>query len=180
MQAFTKCFAVSMQLYCPRHKTAHRALQWLFLRLCPLNCTRYQTDTSGYNTICATLEGIRAPGHAQPIPDTTATPERCTGQHSRPIIIRYIKGCSIPQTVPARRGQLLPSADRWQVLHPAHLLRGQHLHLYGVSPAACNLAPVSSAARTGSVWRAIQRQGRGGRRGTIDGYRRISFRAFAR
>lgn len=27
---------------------------------------------------------------------------------------------------------------------------------------------------------AIQRSGRGGRRGTIDGYRRISFRAFAR
>lgn len=26
----------------------------------------------------------------------------------------------------------------------------------------------------------VQRQGRGGRRGTIDGYRRISFRAFAR
>nr|DAW12599.1 MAG TPA: NS3 helicase, NS3, BVDV, flavivirus, pestivirus.82A [Caudoviricetes sp.] len=27
---------------------------------------------------------------------------------------------------------------------------------------------------------AVQRQGRGGRRGTIDGYRRVSFRAFAR
>ena len=27
---------------------------------------------------------------------------------------------------------------------------------------------------------AVQRQGQGGRRGTIDGYRRISFRAFAR
>lgn len=27
---------------------------------------------------------------------------------------------------------------------------------------------------------AVQRQGRGGRRGIIDGYRRISFRAFAR
>nr|DAQ54781.1 MAG TPA: hypothetical protein [Caudoviricetes sp.] len=30
---------------------------------------------------------------------------------------------------------------RWQVLHPAHLLRGQRLHLYKVSPAACNLEP---------------------------------------
>lgn len=35
------------------------------------------------------------------------------------------------------------------------------------SQAACNLAPG-------------QQSGRGGRRGTIDGYRRISFRAFAR
>lgn len=53
---------------------------------------------------------------------------RCAGQRSRPIIIRYIRvqlcallwiharQCSISQTVPARRGQLLPSADRWQVL----------------------------------------------------------------
>ena len=83
IQAFTACFAVSMQLYHQRHKTAHRALQRLFLRLQPFNRPRYQTDTSGYNTTCATLEGIHAPGRAQPIPDTTATPGRCTGQHSR-------------------------------------------------------------------------------------------------
>lgn len=36
--------------------------------------------------------------------------------------------------MPARRGQLLPCVDRWQVLHPAHLLRGQRLHLYRVQP----------------------------------------------
>lgn len=37
--------------------------------------------------------------------NTNAPPGRCTGQHSRPIIIRYIRvqGCSIPQTMPARR-----------------------------------------------------------------------------
>ena len=40
---------------------------------------------------------------------------RCTGQHSRPIIIRYIR-VRTPQTMPARRGQLLPCVDRWQVL----------------------------------------------------------------
>lgn len=53
------------------------------------------------------------------------------------------------QTMPARRGQLLSCVDRWQVLHPAYLLRGQRLNLYRVSPtasrcfqrpAACNLA----------------------------------------
>ena len=53
------------------------------------------------------------------------------------IIIRYIRG----QTMPARRGQLLPCVDRWQVPHPAYLLRGQRLHLYRVNPAACDLAP---------------------------------------
>lgn len=41
---------------------------------------------------------------------------RCTGQHSRPIIIMYIKRCSIQQTMPARRGLLPLCADRWQVL----------------------------------------------------------------
>lgn len=112
IQAFTERFVLLMQLYRPRHKTAHKALHGLFLRLHPLNRPRYQTDKSGYNTTRATLEGIHAPGHAQPIPDTTATPGRYTGQHRPPIIIRYIKG----QTMPAAAGQLLPCADLWQVL----------------------------------------------------------------
>ena len=94
IQAFTAWFAVSMQLYHQRHKTAHRALQGLFLRLHPLNRPQYQTDKSGYNTACDTLEGIHVLRRAQPIPDTTATPGRCTGQHRPPIIIRYIRGCS--------------------------------------------------------------------------------------
>ena len=80
-----------MQLYRPRHKTAHRSLQGLFLRLCPLNLRKYQTDTSSYNTACATLERITAPQHLQRIPDTTAAPGRWTDQRSRPIIIRYIR-----------------------------------------------------------------------------------------
>lgn len=70
--------------------------------------------------------------------------------------------------MPARRGQLLPCVDRWQVLHPAHLLRGQRLHLYRVSSAVCCPALMDRE----------QTQQRAG--GTIDGYRRISFRAFAR
>lgn len=58
------------------------------------------------------------------IPD--ATPRRCTAQHSRPIIIMHIRArrllwihdrrCNISQTMQARRGQLVPYADRWQVL----------------------------------------------------------------
>lgn len=64
-----------MQLYRPRRKTVHRALQWLFLRLHPLNRLQYQTDTSGYNTTCDTLEHTTAPQHLQHIPDTSATPD---------------------------------------------------------------------------------------------------------
>lgn len=119
IQAFTACFVPSMQLYYPRHKTAYRALQRRFLRLRPLNCPRYQTNTSGYNTTCTTPEGIPAPGRAQPILDTTATPGRCTGQHRPPIIIRYIRRCRGAPccgSMPARRGQLLPCMDRLQAL----------------------------------------------------------------
>lgn len=50
----------------------------------------------------------------------------------------HARQCSISQTMPARRGQLLPCVDRWQVPHPAYLLRGQRLHLYRVNPAARN------------------------------------------
>ena len=64
--------------------------------------------------------------------------------------------------MPARRGQLLPCVDRWQVLHPAHLLRGQRLHLYRVSPAACSLAPVSNqGAPAGIIHPAGQSSSRG-------------------
>ena len=156
MQAFTARFAVSMQLYRLRNKTAHTALQRLFLQLHPFNRPRYQTDTSGYNTTCATLEGIHAPGHAPPIPDTTATLGRCTGQHRPPIIIRYIRGCkgapcyeSMPDSAAYRRP---------------------------CQPGGVSILSAPSGWRfgAGSAVRA------GGRRGTIGGFRRIYFRAVAR
>lgn len=53
---------------------------------------------------------------------------------------------------------------RWQVLHPTHLLRGQRLYLYRVSPAACDLAPVSShgvLGQPGTLHPAGQSSGRG-------------------
>lgn len=74
-QAFTARFVPSVQLYRPRRKTAHRALQGVPMRLHQFNRPRYQTNTSGYNTACATLERITAPGRPAPIIDTTATPD---------------------------------------------------------------------------------------------------------
>lgn len=65
----------SCKLYRPRRKTAHRALQGRFRQFDPFHRIRYKTDTSGYNTTCATLERITAPQHFQRIPDTTATPD---------------------------------------------------------------------------------------------------------
>lgn len=55
----------------------------------------------------------------------------------------------------------------------------------GSAPPPVQGQPGGLRSGTGSACRpppgrAVQQQGRGGRRGTIDGYRRISFRAFAR
>jgi hypothetical protein len=61
IQAFTVRFAQSMQLYRPRRKTAHRALQGRFRQFDPFHRIRYQTETSGYNIACATLDRITAP-----------------------------------------------------------------------------------------------------------------------
>lgn len=185
MLAFTARFSVSMQLYRPRSKTAHRALHGLFLRLHPFKRPRYQTGKSGYNTACTTLEGIHAPGRAQPIPDTTATPGRCTGQHIPSIIIRYIRGAGVrPAVDPCQTvqhiadhaspaGHLLPCADHWQVLTrcqqykpgaPAEGSAAPPVNLAKVSPAACALAPGQRSRRAichpppgGAVQRRVAR-----------------------
>jgi hypothetical protein len=62
IQAFTTRFCiVHAELYSQRHKTAHKALQVLFLTFAPFSRRKYQTDTSGYNIACAMLERITAP-----------------------------------------------------------------------------------------------------------------------
>lgn len=120
---------------------------------------------------------------------------RCTAQHSRPIIIRYIRVRPCYGFMPARRGQLLPSVDCWQVLaacqqyRPGAPAEGSASPPVQGQPGGVSILPKPDGLQsgTGSAVRAhpppggtVQQQGRGGRRGTIDGYRRISFRAFAR
>lgn len=61
IQAFTARFAVLMQLYNPHHKTAHRTLQGLFLRLHLFNRTRYQTDTTSHRTTRDALSRYQIP-----------------------------------------------------------------------------------------------------------------------
>lgn len=68
-------FCAVNELHRPRHKTAHRALQGLFLRLCPLSRPRYQTDTTSHCTACDTLERLPAPGRFAQIPDINTTPD---------------------------------------------------------------------------------------------------------
>ena len=131
-QAFTAVFISSMQLYRPRYKTAHRALQALFL----LFAIFYTYYPAAHSTMLCSLR--HAGGHtgrcnassAYQIPPPRRAPYKSAQPHyynkvykGAPLLWIHARQCNISQTMPARRGQLLPFADRWQVLHPAHLLR---------------------------------------------------------
>lgn len=187
--------------FCP---VAHKPHTSRLQRLSCCQCNYTATTSKAFTGLCSGLSADLPYSSAHGTAYTRAAyippvPRRTLCRQAQPpIIIRYIRvqgcallwiharQCSISQTMPARRGQLLPCADRWQVLHPAHLLRGQ--------PGGVSMLPTSGglqsgtgqqSGRTGSVWHplpggAVQRQRQGGRRGTIDGCRRISFRAFAR
>ena len=147
-----------MQLYSQHRKTANTALQWLFLRFAPLNRPRYQTDTSGYNTACATLEHAHAPKRPPAHTRYQHHAGRCTAQRNRPIIIRYIRvqGCAAVMD-PCQTVQHIADHDS-----PA-----------GSAPIVCgSLASATPGAP--AEWSA-RRAAR-----NIDGYRRSSFRAFAR
>lgn len=163
-------FFLFMQLYSSHSKTAHVALQALFLRFSLFHRPRYQTDTSGYNTTCDTLEHITATQHLQRIPDTTTAPGRCTGQHSRPIIIMYIRAYPCYGSMPDGATYHRPCKPGGvsMLLTPGDL--------------QSSTGSAVRAGRSGTLHPAGQSSSRerGGRRGTIGGYRRISFRAFAR
>lgn len=86
---------------------------------------------------------------------------RCTAQHSRPIIIRYIRvQHSADHASPAGSAptvcELLKCWHTVSNTNPAHLLRGQRLHLYRVSPAAVSMlfTPGGLRSGTGSTVRA--------------------------
>lgn len=106
-----------------------------------------------------------------------------------PIIIRYIRG----QTMPAAAGQLLPSVDPLASDTPGAPADGSASPPAQGQPGGVSILPTPGGLQsgTGSAVRAgvlapSTRRGspaareRGGRRGTIGGFRRISFRAFAR
>lgn len=103
-------------------------------------------------TVFKALEGI--PAHKAPSTDTRYNRHagRCTGQHSRPIIIRYIR---VQGHAPADGSASPP-------------VQGQPVDLQSSTVSVWRPLP-------GGV---VQRQGCSGRRGTIDGSRRSSFSGF--
>lgn len=100
-----------------------------FPAIYPFNRQQYQTGTGGYNTSSATPERITAPKRPAPIPDTRRRAGRCTDQHSRHTIIRYIR----MQWRAACYGSMPDGAARRRPFQPG-----------GAAPTVC--APLASAA----------------------------------
>ena len=164
-------------------KTAHKALQWLFLRLCPLNHPRYQTDTNGYNTTYDTLEHVTAAQRLQHVPDTSRHAETLhssaqtayynnvyKGAGVRRLLWIHARRCNIPQTIPARRGQLLPCVDRWQVLTRCQQYRPGAPAEGSASPPAPGQPGGgldASHARRLAIWHRVSGQGAPGQSGTF-------------
>ena len=101
IQAFTARFVTYMQLYHPRHKTAHRALQWRLLRYVPFYSRKYQTNTRGYNTVCDTLERAHAPGRPSPIPEPP--PRRTLYRPAQPHTMQARRGSSYRMRIVGKR-----------------------------------------------------------------------------
>lgn len=173
-----------MQLYRPRSKTAHRALQALS-QLFAVLCRCRVAGASSYTAPPASRRTLYS--SAQP-PYYNKVYKRGGGS-GVPLLWIHTRQCSISQTMPARRGQLLPPVDRWQVLtrcqqyRPGAPAEGSASPPVQGHPGGWRSGTGQQSGRTG--WHnppggAVQQQGRGGRRGTIGGSRRIYFRAFAR
>ena len=100
-------------LYRPHHKTSHRDLQGRFLQFVPFYRCIYQTDTSSYNTACATLERITAAAappahtryqhHARTLYRSTQ-PSYYNKVYKGATVCPVMDPCqTVPQTMPARR-----------------------------------------------------------------------------
>lgn len=177
-QAFAAHFVSFMQLYRPHSKTAHMALQTLFLRFAAF-CRCCVAGASGY--VVQPARRWRAYRQAQRLHRYQIPPPRRTlcRPAQPPIIIRYIR---VQHHIAYHAsGGRVSTNQRKTRTDPAHLLPWYYTKRKpgGVSVSTCT----GSARRrsgTGSTWHtppggAVQWQGQGGRRGTIDGYRRISF-----
>lgn len=112
-----------MQLYHQHSKTARRALQGCFLQLHPFHRPQCQTDTSGYNTACATLVRITAPQHIQRVPNTNRHAGTLYSSAQPAYYNNVYKGAkahpcyrSMPDSAAYCRPCQPGGVDRWQVL----------------------------------------------------------------
>lgn len=172
-------------LFCPTAIQHHTSVYNAFLhRPCRVIQPTPQNSAQGFT--CAFPEIFPIPAHTvqqlhKPTMHRLRHAGRFTGQRSRPIIIMYIRVQHI--------------ADNASPAGSAPVVCGSLASATPGAPAEGSASPPvqgqpgggldASHARRLAIWHpppggAVWQQVRGGRRGTIDGYRRVSFRAFAR
>ena len=109
---------------------------------------------------------------------------RSTDHDTRPaqaVIIPLAQSWSVSQRRNTSSAYQIPQPRRDAVqLSTAALYYNNVYKVAGVRPCRGSMPDGAAYSRPCQPGGAVQQQGRGGRRGTIGGYRRISFRAFAR
>lgn len=128
IQAFTVRFVLPMQLYRPHHKMRTglcRRFSCDYARSTIHDTRPTQTAIIPHTTRWSTSQRRSASSTYQiPAPRRMlyrpAQPPYYNNVYKgAPLLWIHARQCSIPQTMQTRRGQLLPSADCWQALHPA-------------------------------------------------------------
>lgn len=157
----------------PCYNTAkYKRLQRVLHRQCNYTANDTKQRTRLYRCFSCYLTHSTAhdtrPTQADIIPPA---PRRTLHKSAQPpIIIRYIGGAAVQHT-----------ADHASPAGSAPTVCGSLASATpGVSTEGVSVSTCTWSARHPPPGRAVQQQGNGGRRGTIDGYRHISFRAFAR
>ena len=184
IQAFTALFVSSMQFIPPEHQNRLQGFAAVFPLIFPVPAHTIQQP---HKPPMHRLHHTR--GHT--IKRSTSTDTRyrrntghCTGQSSRPIIIRYIRVQHTANHASPAGGQLLPSADCWQAQTHCQQYRP------GAPSEGCSVSTCTRSARRLAIWhrvnpahstrRAVQQQGARRARGTTGGFPPNFFWAFAR
>lgn len=113
----------------------------------------------------------------------------CDLSHSTAADTRPTQAAIIPPAPRLSVSQRRSTSSTYQIPQPrrdavqlstAALYYNNVYKVAGVRPCRGSMPDGAAYSRPCQPGGAVQQQGRGGRRGTIGGYRRISFRAFAR
>lgn len=183
----TRCRAFILPCY---NTAKYKRLQRVLCRPCNYTAHAAKQSTGLYSGFSCGLTYSTAHNTRPAKADITPPVPRWTAYQRPDALHRYqipaprrtLHRSAQPQTMQARRGQLLPYAGPLASAAPGAPAEGlaRRRSRCFPRPAACNLVPGQRSAQHPPPNGAVQQQGRGGQRGTTGGSRRSSFRAFAR
>lgn len=141
----------------PKHKKRLQGFTEAFPLICPIPARAIQQIHK------PTIHRLH---HAWGIPSNAAPPAHTRYRHHARTLYRSAQ----PQTIPARRGQLLPCVDRWQVLTRCQQYRPGAPADWSASPPVQGQPGGgfdASSARRLAIWHWVNSQGAPGQPGTL-------------